>query len=242
MVLLSFLVGYYRYLFIHYLLAFIHEIFHVITALIFKTRVAALTFLPFGFYAEFDDFEEKKPYQQLLILIAGPASFFFSALLLRLFYLGGGMSFYTFRAAMSSNLLIALFNLIPFYPLDGARILEVVIAKFFSEYRTRLIRMAISFCSLIGLIILCLREKQFPIILYLSINFLIELALLKKKYLAFLLRRLFDGQKRPPKFTFSDEIFRYHRTFKVTPTGVEEEQSIIKRLLSRLRRGGKKKS
>lgn len=233
---LSFLAGYYRYLFIHYLLAFIHEIFHVVTALFFRTKVSGLTFLPFGFYAEFADFEDRKPYQQLLILAAGPASYFFSALLLRLFYVCGAFSLYTYRAAMSSNLVIALFNLIPFYPLDGARIAEVLIARFFSEYKTRIIRLSVSFVSLVGLSILCIRQHQIPIIIYLALNFLIELALLRKKYLAFLMRRLFDRQQRPPKFTFRDEVFRYHQTYKVTPDGVEEEQSIVARLIGRFSR------
>ena len=113
--------------------AIIHELSHLFAGLVLKMKIKQITLMPVGLSIEF-----KIPYEDLnikilksnklelkkiLIAIAGPLIniiiIFMSLFLkikLELKYL-----------IIYSNLLIAVFNLLPLYPLDGGRILKSVI-------------------------------------------------------------------------------------------------------------------
>lgn len=182
-----------------------------------------------------EHFEHKRSYQQFLILIAGPLSYFISFFLLKSLYIADVFSFYSYRAAMNSNLFIALFNLIPFYPLDGARIVEIPLACFLSEKKTRIGRMILSFIALIFIVFISIKHYQYPIILYLSAIYLFELVLWRKSYRLFLIQRLYSKKPRSKRITSKDEIFRYSETIKMTGKGFKSENDIIKTLLRRLK-------
>lgn len=223
-----------------YLIAFIHEMSHVTLGLIFKMKVEKIKFLPFGFSAEFVRFEDEKWFKQLLVVLAGPASYFISLLILKAMYQNGMFSYYSFVVANNSNLFVALFNLIPFYPLDGGRAVEIICARHLSEKKTRILRYIISFFALIGIGVISGYLKQVPLFIYLTITYIIQLITSKREYIMFLLKRLYSSKKKKVKVVKKDEIYRYFHCVKLSSNGLEDEPSIIKKLLLRLKRGSKR--
>lgn len=107
------------------LFAFIHELGHMLAGIVLKLKPKALNFMPFGISITFETFEYKKlvEIKKILIAIAGPLTNLIICIIA--FFLHIDLA--TKAIIIYSNILIALFNLIPIYPLDGGRILKGII-------------------------------------------------------------------------------------------------------------------
>src|SRR3989338_10265804 len=117
----------------------IHELCHSLVARRFGITVREITLFPIGGVAAMTKMPDK-PSQELLISIAGPA---FNMLVILVFFfplkylLGPEILFYPLSTATWGltlahlywiNLMLALFNLIPAFPMDGGRVLRALIA------------------------------------------------------------------------------------------------------------------
>jgi stage IV sporulation protein FB len=114
-----------------------HEFGHIFAARAFGVETPDVTLLPIGGVARLARIPEE-PVQELLIALAGPAvNVVIAALLLVLF---GGHAEPTHLAAVENtkvaladrltvvNLFLALFNMIPAFPMDGGRVLRALLA------------------------------------------------------------------------------------------------------------------
>jgi Zn-dependent protease/CBS domain-containing protein len=115
----------------------LHEFAHALTARRFGVQTLDITLYPIGGVARFEKLPEK-PSQQLLVAMAGPAlnliialGLFALATLLHqqvtiatLRHLDGPF----LAQLMWVNLSLALFNLLPGFPMDGGRILRAILA------------------------------------------------------------------------------------------------------------------
>ncbi|MBS3136992.1 site-2 protease family protein [Candidatus Woesearchaeota archaeon] len=119
-----------------FLSIFLHELSHSLTALKNKIPIDKITLFFFGGVSSMDD-SNITPNKEFKIAVAGPL---FSFILAVLFY---GISIYftnKYVYAISFyltrlNLMIALFNLVPGYPLDGGRIFRAIVWKITKDMR-----------------------------------------------------------------------------------------------------------
>jgi Zn-dependent protease/CBS domain-containing protein len=106
----------------------LHELGHALAALCYRFSVRSITLFAVGGVAEIDA-ENTTPVQELLVAVAGPAV----SLLLAL--LGGLVWWHSPWAALGllalhlalTNGLMAVFNLLPGYPMDGGRVLHATL-------------------------------------------------------------------------------------------------------------------
>ena len=118
------------------LFAFIHELGHLIAGIIMKFRPSSLKIMPMGLAISFDvlpiDYNTKimkgnlLKLKKIFIASSGPIVNIIMAFLL--ITTGLGLKQETRILSIYANILIAIFNLLPIYPLDGGRILKGIIS------------------------------------------------------------------------------------------------------------------
>jgi stage IV sporulation protein FB len=121
-----------------FLCVLLHEFGHIFTARAFGVSTPYVTLLPIGGVAQLERIPEE-PWEEFLIAIAGPMVNVVIAGVLVLF---GGASLHGYAATAidntqismidrlaAVNLFLALFNLIPAFPMDGGRVLRALLAS-----------------------------------------------------------------------------------------------------------------
>jgi len=124
-----------------FLCVLLHEFGHIFTARRFGVMTPDVILLPIGGVARLERIPEK-PSEEFLIAIAGPAVNVAIAALLILFA-GANLDpshFVSIESGLAErlaivNVFLALFNLIPAFPMDGGRVLRALLAARFGYVR-----------------------------------------------------------------------------------------------------------
>jgi Zn-dependent protease/predicted transcriptional regulator len=115
----------------------LHEFGHALAAKKFNIKTTSITLLPIGGLAQMESIPEK-PKEELIVAFAGPAVNILIAVVL---YPITGLSTETLKqlsttlgpdnflmALMSVNVWLAIFNLIPAFPMDGGRVFRALLS------------------------------------------------------------------------------------------------------------------
>jgi Zn-dependent protease/CBS domain-containing protein len=119
----------------------LHEFGHILTARRFGIQSPEVTLLPIGGVADIEGMPQK-PYQELLIALAGPMVNVAIAAVLA--GLSGGLqlrdaahltdpSISILGRLAATNVFLALFNLMPAFPMDGGRVLRAALAMWLGQ-------------------------------------------------------------------------------------------------------------
>ncbi|MFH1026966.1 MAG: site-2 protease family protein [Pseudomonadota bacterium] len=152
----------------------LHELGHSVVAIRFGAEVRSVTLLPIGGVATMKSIPEK-PYQELLVSVAGPAVNVLIVCILAVFR--GGFPAWLqvmdfpdsirelLDELMRANLILALFNLLPAFPMDGGRVMRSFLALFLSYARATAVATMFGQLLAIGFVMIGLVTNPFLVII-----------------------------------------------------------------------------
>jgi len=124
------LTGQFEMYVIAYFFAFLHEIAHVVIAKRFNLEVNEIEFLPIGFNARILGTWKLSVERELVLFLCGPAiNLFFSVFFLLVSSIVSTTNTKILIELITVNLFLACFNMIPMVPLDGGRILMIILSR-----------------------------------------------------------------------------------------------------------------
>ena len=175
--------------------------------------------LPFGGVTIFNEDLNRPIYEEFIILIMGPVfQIVFSFFIIDYF---------------NYSLYILLFNMLPIYPLDGSKLLNIVLNKFLSFKISHLISIYVSFL-MIFLIIFKLNFDLIYIMIFSFILYRVFYEFKKHNYIfnKFLLERYINKYNfKKEKIVNSIKYMKrdYRHIFKVRNSYVTEREALKKR-------------
>lgn len=110
------------------LIIFVHEMGHGAAASFFSWRIKKIALLPFGGVAEVDEHGNRPLKEELVVVLAGPLQHVWMLGLSYLFFIAGVFSEKWHTLFMEYNLMILVFNLIPIWPLDGGKLMFILLS------------------------------------------------------------------------------------------------------------------
>lgn len=127
-ILLILLICSYNTMFIFaFIWVFLHEIAHILIALKYGCKFYNIGFHVFGLNAELSEINTLKDNEKIVVYVAGALFNIMSAVIFYLISFKYNNIF--IETSINLNIGLAFFNLLPAYPLDGSRILEIILSK-----------------------------------------------------------------------------------------------------------------
>jgi len=197
----SILTGLFKEFIILFVIIIVHEIGHLSAATYFNFKIEKINLYPFGGYIKFNDKLNRSINEELIVLISGPLLQTIYFFIMSFFYNLDFFNISTYNIICNYHYSLLLFNLLPIFPLDGSKLINLTLSKFLSFKLSHLLMIYISYIFLFVLLI----SAQ-----YISFNINIYL------FIVLLLFQLFsEGQNHKNIYNkFLLERYLYNFNFK----------------------------
>lgn len=137
------------------LIVLVHELGHFLCALFLRVPVDRICIYPFGGVSKFHSKINIPLKQEFLILVMGPLVQFLFMLLLKSHLPQSYQEIFLFY-----NWNILSFNMLPIYPLDGGRLLNILFSYHFSYRKSFMISLCFSLFGVISFFLISLQDMK----------------------------------------------------------------------------------
>ena len=169
--LISVFTGLFKQFLIMYVIIIVHEFGHIFFALIFKYKIIKINIYPFGGYSIFQNDLNISFIKEFLVFLGG---ILFQFILYLIFKYNINNYSFIYKVFINYNTSIILFNLIPIIPLDGSKVINILLNNFISFKYAHLITIYISYIFVFILIVLFYNNLNMNIMILLLLFLLIK--------------------------------------------------------------------
>jgi stage IV sporulation protein FB len=152
---------------------FIHEMGHAVAASFFSWRIKKITLLPFGGVAEMEEHGNRPLKEEAIVVLAGPLQHVWMVAVAYLLFSFSFISEGLFQLFFSYNVMVFIFNLFPVWPLDGGKLIFMLLSLKKSFPTAHRLTLLISFFSLAIFSILTLITAPTHLNVWIIIAFLL---------------------------------------------------------------------
>ena len=191
--LIAFLSGYFEYMFLLLIIIIVHEYGHALFARIINFKFDKIVIYPFGGITKYNEDLNISTNKELFVLIGGIYMQIMFFLVIMILYKYNYVTEHTYFIIKKINILLISFNFLPILPLDGGKLLNILLDKIFSYKLSNIISIIISFIILI--IFILYNKTLFALLLSLFLIkcLVIEINNINYKYNKFLLERYLNN-------------------------------------------------
>ena len=140
------LIGRFKFIIYFMLLILVHELGHIFMSLLFKWKIDKIVILPFGGLTKYNEIINRPLKEEFFVSISG--------IVLQLILYKIIHNYIDYKYFGFINYFIIIFNLLPIYPLDGSKILNVLFNKLTSFKNSILLTVIVSYICIIVLSLL----------------------------------------------------------------------------------------
>lgn len=207
---------------LYFSLLVIHELGHTITGLLLGYKLDKISFYSYGGITKFNMMMNVPLKKELLILVMGPVAQIIGYLILKHFVDSDNLTLYHYT--------LLIFNLLPVYPLDGGRLINLFCNYFCSYIRSFYLSFGFSLIALTGLFIYNILHFNLNLLIMIIVLF-IKLFNSRKNlmylYNRFLLERhLYDFSFK--KEEYINSINKFYRD-RIHVVNLEKEKNALRK-------------
>lgn len=163
------LAGYITNLLVFTSIILVHELGHFLAARIYNFEIYKIIIYPYGGLTKINNKVNENINKELSVAISGIIMQLFFYLIVYILYKNNFLREYIFHLFSNYNKNILLFNILPIVPLDGSKILNLILYKFIPLKLSNIMMLYISFFTIIILLIINYYELNYTMLMTISI-------------------------------------------------------------------------
>lgn len=225
--LISFLSGYFQYIYILLLIIFIHEFGHFFISNLINIKANKIIIYPFGGLTIYDSDFNLNTNKELVSLLGGITFQLLFYFLVVIIHNNNLMTHNVFNIIKRINIILISFNFLPILPLDGGRLLNILLDKIFPYKLSNKLTLIVSILFL-GLFIMYKRTiLSILLFVFLLKEIILEINNIDNKYMTFLFER-YKNNYSFKKIKRINNLNKFKRDYYHIINGVTERKYLSK--------------
>lgn len=225
--LISFLSGYFQYIYILLLIIFIHEFGHFFISNLINIKANKIIIYPFGGLTIYDSDLNLNTNKELVSLLGGITFQLLFYFLVVIIHNNNLMTHNVFNIIKRINIILISFNFLPILPLDGGRLLNILLDKIFPYKLSNKLTLIVSILFL-GLFIMYKRTiLSILLFVFLLKEIILEINNIDNKYMTFLFER-YKNNYSFKKIKRINNLNKFKRDYYHIINGVTERKYLSK--------------
>ncbi|MDD6652303.1 MAG: hypothetical protein PUE43_00430 [Clostridium sp.] len=225
--LISFLSGYFQYIYILLLIIFIHEFGHFFISNLINIKANKIIIYPFGGLTIYDSDLNLNTNKELISLLGGITFQLLFYFLVVIIHNNNLMTHNVFNIIKRINIILISFNFLPILPLDGGRLLNILLDKIFPYKLSNKLTLIVSILFL-GLFIMYKRTiLSILLFVFLLKEIILEINNIDNKYMTFLFER-YKNNYSFKKIKRINNLNKFKRDYYHIINGVTERKYLSK--------------